>query len=125
MSYHVGLNKTRTLGNRRLRPLGGSWSMFSRMRILAGGQSLDGMDMYSRVHELYNVITTADCRINEFAEGFADVWESSSPPTPSESNYRCFTNDSNTIITDCSVQTIERYSQSTGVSSNPVYAYRN
>ena len=39
----------------RLRPVGGSWSFSSRMRILAGGQILEDIDMYSRVHEMLSI----------------------------------------------------------------------
>ncbi|MFM7982406.1 MAG: hypothetical protein ACKPKO_24105, partial [Candidatus Fonsibacter sp.] len=37
-------------GAKLLRPIGGPWSFFSRMRILAGGQVLEDIDMYNRVH---------------------------------------------------------------------------
>ena len=38
----------------KLRPIGGPWSFFSIMRILAGDQILEDMFMYKRVHEMFN-----------------------------------------------------------------------
>ena len=59
----------------RLRPIGGPWSFFSRMRILAGGQILEDIDMYNRVHEMFNNFINEGSRYNDFAEGFGAVWE--------------------------------------------------
>ena len=35
-------------GNQQLRPIGGPWSMFGRMRMLAGGHMLEDIVMYNR-----------------------------------------------------------------------------
>ena len=40
----------------KLRPIGGPWSFFSRVRILAGGQILEDIDLYNRVHEMFFII---------------------------------------------------------------------
>ncbi|MFM7979966.1 MAG: hypothetical protein ACKPKO_11690 [Candidatus Fonsibacter sp.] len=42
------------------RPIGGPWSFFTRMRILAGGQILEDIDMYNRVHEMFSVFGTTE-----------------------------------------------------------------
>ena len=54
----------------RLRPIGGPWSFFSRMRILAGGQILEDIDLYNRVREMFNMFSATDNRQNDYAEGF-------------------------------------------------------
>ena len=54
----------------RLRPIGGPWSFFSRMRVLAGGQILEDIDMHTRVHELFNIFSSSDSGQNDYAEGF-------------------------------------------------------
>ncbi|MFM7982477.1 MAG: hypothetical protein ACKPKO_24460 [Candidatus Fonsibacter sp.] len=59
---------------KKLRPIGGPWSIFTRMRILAGGQILD-IDMYNRVHEMFSIFGTTESRINDFSEGFNNYWE--------------------------------------------------
>ena len=59
----------------RLRPIGGPWSFFSRMRILAGGQILEDIDLYNRVHEMFNNFTAEGSRYNDYTEGFGNVWE--------------------------------------------------
>ena len=48
----------------------------SRRRILAGGQILEDIDLYSRVHETFNHFTTEGSGYNDYAEGFGNVWES-------------------------------------------------
>ena len=68
MSYrHTDIN-----AGRKLRPIGGPWSFFSRMRILAGGQSLQEIDMYNRAHAMFNLFTAADSRQIYYAEGFGN-----------------------------------------------------
>ncbi|MFM7984141.1 MAG: hypothetical protein ACKPKO_32930 [Candidatus Fonsibacter sp.] len=57
------------------RPIGGPWSFFTRMRILAGGQILEYIDMYNSVHEILSIFGTTESRINDFSEGFNNYWE--------------------------------------------------
>ncbi len=45
------LSNDATIAGQQLRPVGGPWSFFSSMRILAGGQILEDIDMYNRIHE--------------------------------------------------------------------------
>ena len=61
----------------RVRPIGGPWSFFSRMRILAGSQILEDIDMYNRVHEMFSIFSATDSRQNDYAEGFGYIWENS------------------------------------------------
>ena len=35
-----------------LRPLGGPWSFFRRIRILAGGQVIEDIDNYNKTHDV-------------------------------------------------------------------------
>ena len=60
----------------KLRPIGGPWSFFSRIRILAGGQILEDIDLYNKVHEMINNFTSEGSRYNDYAESFGDLWES-------------------------------------------------
>ena len=47
------LHNTNAKAANRLRPIGGPWSFFNRMRILAGGQILEDIDLYNKVHEMF------------------------------------------------------------------------
>ena len=49
-------------------PLGlvGGPFVFSRMRIVAGGQILDDSAMYNRVHEMFNIFSGAENRNKDF-----------------------------------------------------------
>ena len=69
------LHNTDATAAHRLRPIGGPWSFFSRMRVLAGGQILEDIDMYNRVHEMFNIFSASDSRQNDFAEGFGNYWD--------------------------------------------------
>ena len=53
-----------------LRPVGGPWAFFRRMRILAGGQIIEDIDQYNRVHELMHILTSKNSRENDGAEAF-------------------------------------------------------
>ena len=64
----------------RLRPIGGPWSFFSRMRILAGGQILEDIDLYNRVHEMFNNFTAEGSRNNDYTESFGNTWEDDQDP---------------------------------------------
>ena len=56
-----------------LRPLSGPWCFFRRMRVLAGGQVLEDIDNYNRVHEMMHTLTATDSRENDGAEAFGFV----------------------------------------------------
>jgi hypothetical protein len=57
-----------------LRPLGGPWCFFRRMRVLAGNQVIEDIDNYNRVHEMFSILTATDSRMNTAAEGFGEEW---------------------------------------------------
>ena len=50
------------------------------MRILAQGQILEDIDLYNRVHEMFNNFTAEGSRYNDYSEGFGHVWEGTVDP---------------------------------------------
>ena len=58
-----------------LRPLGGPWCFFRRVRILCNGQIIEDIDSYNRCHELFSSLTAKDTRMNENAEGFGKSYD--------------------------------------------------
>ena len=58
-----------------LRPLGGPWGFFRRVRILCNGQIIEDIDSYNRCHELFSSLTAKDSRMNENAEGFRKSYD--------------------------------------------------
>ena len=69
-SYDTNANAANTL-----RPIGEPWYFFSKMTILAGGQILEDIDLYNRVHEMFNKITAEGSRYKHYSEGFGNVLE--------------------------------------------------
>ena len=55
---------------KELRPIGGPWCFFRRLRILMGGTIIEDITEYNRCHELFSVLTATDSRINVDTEGF-------------------------------------------------------
>ncbi|MFM7985510.1 MAG: hypothetical protein ACKPKO_39965, partial [Candidatus Fonsibacter sp.] len=53
----------------------------SRMRILAGGQILEDIDMYNRVHEMFSIFGSSESRISDYSEGFNNYWEDKASST--------------------------------------------
>ena len=58
-----------------LRPLGGPWSFFRRMRCLCNGQVIEDIDSYNRVHELFSILTAEDSRKKSEAYHFGRSWD--------------------------------------------------
>ena len=54
----------------KLYPVSGPWSFFRRLRVLAGGQLIEDIDYYNRVHEMFHSYQSANVRLNDAAEGF-------------------------------------------------------
>ena len=50
-----------------LRPLGGPHTFFKRMRILAGGQVIEDISDYNRVHEMFKTLQANDTNINDLS----------------------------------------------------------
>ena len=61
--------------NKRLRPLGGPHTFFKRVRLVAGGQILEDISDYNRVHEMFSILRAKHSRENEAAEGFGSLFD--------------------------------------------------
>ena len=59
-----------TDATRRLRPLLAPWAFFRRLRVLAGGQLVEDIDYYNRVHHMFQNMISMDSATNNQAEGF-------------------------------------------------------
>ena len=70
------LRNTETTAGRKLRTVSGPWSFFRRVRILAGGQILEDMDDYNRIHEMFHIMQDPNNRANDDVEGFGARWDS-------------------------------------------------
>ena len=70
------LNNLDNGANKRLRPLGGPWSFFRRMRILAAGQLVEDIMEYNRIHEMIHMMIAKESRENDAAEAFGLHWDS-------------------------------------------------
>ena len=58
----------------QLRPLGGPWSFFRRMRILAAGQLVEDIDQCNRIHEMMRIFIAKESRENDAAEAFGQYY---------------------------------------------------
>jgi hypothetical protein len=58
------------LGNAfpQLRPLGGPWSYFGRMRMLSAGQLVEDIDQHNRIREMMHIMIAKESRENDAAE---------------------------------------------------------
>jgi hypothetical protein len=68
------LTDIETTAGKELRPLGGPWSFFRRVRILAGGQVIEDIDNYNRTHEMFHILRNPQSRINDYAESFGQFY---------------------------------------------------
>ena len=59
-----------------LRPIGGPWSMFSRVRCMYQGAICDDISAYNRTHEMMSILTSRANRDNDDVEGFGRRWDS-------------------------------------------------
>jgi hypothetical protein len=64
------LNNTSGTAGRLLRPLGGPWQFFRRVRLLIGGAIVEDIDWYNRCHEMFHCCTNGNTRDNDLAESF-------------------------------------------------------
>jgi len=69
-----------------LRPVSGPWSFFRRVRPLAGGQLLEDIDYYNRVHEMMEILSASDSRNNEAVEGFGYILKEHTEKTNAQYN---------------------------------------
>ena len=69
------LNNLDTTANQNLRPLGGPWSFFRRMRILCAGQLVEDIMDYNRIHEMIHMMIAKETRDNDMSEAFGQPWD--------------------------------------------------
>ena len=67
------LNNLDATSHHVLKTIGGPWSFFRRMRLMAGGTVIEDIDNYSRTHQMYHTLVSPDKRKNDTIEGFG--WE--------------------------------------------------
>ena len=60
---------------KELRTIGGAHSLFKRMRILCNGQICEDIDDYSRVSEMFSLLTSHHSRQNVAAEAFGELFD--------------------------------------------------
>jgi hypothetical protein len=53
-----------------LYPVSGPWCFFRRLRVLCGGQLLEDIDYYNKVHEMFHYFQSVNNRANDNTEGF-------------------------------------------------------
>ncbi len=70
------LRNNDTTAGKRLRPVGGPWTFWRRMRIMCGGQVVEDIDYYNRTHEMFNSLTSYQSRQNDLIEGFGYSYDS-------------------------------------------------
>ena len=63
-------------GGITLRPIGGPWSMFSRVRCMYQGAICDDISVYNRTHEMMSILTSNANRDDDDVEGFGRRWDS-------------------------------------------------
>ena len=56
--------------NQVLCPVSGPWCFFRRLRVLCGGQLLEDIDYYNKVHEMFHYFQSGTVRQNDNTEGF-------------------------------------------------------
>ena len=65
-------NNTSLGSDSHLKPkVDGAWGFFKRMRILCGGQIVEDIDSYNRLHEMYHMMKPSEKRSNDGIEGFS------------------------------------------------------
>ena len=64
------LSNTDTNVAHRLRPLVSPWAFFRRLRVLAGGQLVEDIDYYNRVHQMFSLLIAKESCQNNQAEAF-------------------------------------------------------
>ena len=56
--------------DKELRPVGGPWSFFRRMRLMAGGTVIEDIENYARTHQQFHTLVSPIKRQNDTIEGF-------------------------------------------------------
>ena len=56
-----------------LRPIGGPWSCFQRLRLHCGGQLVEDIDKYAAVHEMFSILGAEGTIQNDYAEGLSNL----------------------------------------------------
>ena len=59
--------------NRLMPAASGPWIFFRRMRVMCGGQIIEDIDHYNRVHQMVDPMTPDNRRKNTFTEGFGPI----------------------------------------------------
>ena len=65
------LRNNASLSAQQLRPIGGPWAMFRRIKLTCS-QTAEDIDYYGRTHEMMHTLTSKASRENDFCEAFGN-----------------------------------------------------
>ena len=51
----------------------GPWGFFRRMRVICGGQIVEDIDNYNRLHQMFHIMKPTEKRFNDAIEGFGTI----------------------------------------------------
>ena len=75
---------TNTSSTLTLRPVGGPWSMFSRVRVMYQGAVVEDISDYNRAHEMMSILSSKANRDNNDVSGFGRRWDNDYYYPPNE-----------------------------------------
>ena len=65
------IDGTVTVESNKLKPaVTGPWGFFRRLRVIVGGQVVEDIDHYGRLHEMFHTTKSTNRRLNDSVEGF-------------------------------------------------------
>jgi len=81
--------KSEAADTHTLRPVGGPWGLFSRVRVLYQGAVVEDISAYNRTHEMMSILTSTNNRDNDDVSGFGRRWDNETYyPTYEQGSFR-------------------------------------
>ena len=74
--YNITNTTTLTEDSHLVPLVAGPWGFFRRMRVICGGQIIEDIDYYNRLHEMYHMMKPTEKRLNDAIEGVGVTFQS-------------------------------------------------
>ena len=67
------------------------WGFYSRCSVLIGGQVIEDIDNYNKVHEMFRVFSATDNKDNDYGDGFGNYCQHESTSRGLDTNNKSLT----------------------------------
>jgi len=109
-----------------LYPLGGCHGLFfNRLKLSCGSETIEDIQDYARVHDMFHISNASDSRADDYAEGFCNYWDDMNTKSSEITKTNRILGIRSTRYMTVFIQTIKRLFKAEKLYSPPICTFKD